>query len=222
MLVIGHRGAKGLAPENTKASFEAALEYKVDAVEFDIRTTQDNIAVVSHDEFLERDKIKLEIAKTDYIEIQRTFPDTLTLSETLSFLDCRVPVIIEVKPGSNISPILKDIENALHGGWKDEYIAVSSFDFELLKNIRRIFPDVRIIVNEKWSGLRAGRRAKKLKTEYITMSQLWLWSGFVHSVSRRGYKLTAYTMNKPQKAEKWAKAGLYGAVTDFPDRFNKE
>lgn len=52
--VIGHRGAAGLAPENTLASFRAAADLGVEMVEFDVRLTADFQPVVFHDDTLER------------------------------------------------------------------------------------------------------------------------------------------------------------------------
>jgi glycerophosphoryl diester phosphodiesterase len=52
--IIGHRGASGLAPENTVASFDLAIEQGAEAVEFDIRLTADGEAVVFHDPTLDR------------------------------------------------------------------------------------------------------------------------------------------------------------------------
>lgn len=49
IMVIGHRGAAGLAPENTLAAFAAALDMGVDAVELDVHLTRDGILVVYHD-----------------------------------------------------------------------------------------------------------------------------------------------------------------------------
>ena len=53
MEIVGHRGAKGLAPENTAASLLAAIEQGVDAIEFDVRVTKDHIVVLHHDPRLE-------------------------------------------------------------------------------------------------------------------------------------------------------------------------
>ena len=52
--IIGHRGASGLAPENTIASFDLALAEGAEAFEFDIRLTADSVPVVFHDETLDR------------------------------------------------------------------------------------------------------------------------------------------------------------------------
>lgn len=54
ILVIGHRGASGLAPENTMPSFERALAEGADWVECDVRTTKDERFVIVHDSTLDR------------------------------------------------------------------------------------------------------------------------------------------------------------------------
>lgn len=219
MLVIGHRGARGLAPENTKAGFEAALAHNVDAIEFDVRTTKDNVAVLCHDDCIRAGKDKLPVANTDYISLQQAQPSLLTLSEALDFLDNRLPIVIELKPECDISPVLRDIEHGLRSGWHDTHINLSSFDTNLLHKIKRVLPDLTYVVNERWSGVRALRRARRLDTMHITMNQRWLWRGFIASMARRGYVLSAYTVNTPSKARRWEGAGLTAVVTDFPDRY---
>lgn len=52
--LVGHRGAAGLAPENTLAGLSAALEYDVDRVEVDVRETADGAVVCCHDPTLDR------------------------------------------------------------------------------------------------------------------------------------------------------------------------
>ena len=51
---IAHRGASGLAPENTLRAFSKALEIGVDGVELDVRGTLDGELVVLHDQSLDR------------------------------------------------------------------------------------------------------------------------------------------------------------------------
>ena len=45
----GHRGARGLRPENTLPSFEAALDARVNSVETDLHLSSDGEVIVSHD-----------------------------------------------------------------------------------------------------------------------------------------------------------------------------
>ena len=53
VLVHGHRGARGVRPENTLPAFEYAIEAGVDVLELDMAVTKDDVIVVSHDPVLE-------------------------------------------------------------------------------------------------------------------------------------------------------------------------
>jgi glycerophosphoryl diester phosphodiesterase len=53
--LVGHRGARGLAPENTLPAFAAALSLGVTALELDTAMTRDGVIVISHDQALNPD-----------------------------------------------------------------------------------------------------------------------------------------------------------------------
>ena len=53
-LIIGHRGASAVAPENTMAAFREAIAAGADGIEFDVRLTRDGTPVVIHDCTLHR------------------------------------------------------------------------------------------------------------------------------------------------------------------------
>lgn len=55
----GHRGARGLKPENTLPAFETALDLGVDTLELDLHYTSDGIVVLWHDDKIEKDKCRL-------------------------------------------------------------------------------------------------------------------------------------------------------------------
>ena len=50
--LIGHRGARGLMPENTMEGFEYTLDLGVMALEFDVLLSKDNVPVITHDNYL--------------------------------------------------------------------------------------------------------------------------------------------------------------------------
>ena len=110
-LVIGHRGAAAVRPENTLPSFEHAIDLGVDALEFDVRITADGVAVVHHDASTARtcgDDLLIErstIEQLRRLDAATTFtgvyaPVTQTviplLDEVLA-LTRDMPVIIECK-----------------------------------------------------------------------------------------------------------------------------
>jgi glycerophosphoryl diester phosphodiesterase len=53
-LIIAHRGASALAPENTLAAFRRAIADGAEGIEFDVRLAKDNVPVVIHDADLKR------------------------------------------------------------------------------------------------------------------------------------------------------------------------
>jgi glycerophosphoryl diester phosphodiesterase len=54
----GHRGTRGLAPENTLAAFRRALEIGVTTIETDLGVTKDDVVVISHNPFLSPDLVR--------------------------------------------------------------------------------------------------------------------------------------------------------------------
>lgn len=221
MKVIGHRGARGLAPENTIVSLKKALQHKVDEIEFDLRVTKDGVVILHHDrDLIDPRGKRFRIARCTYEELLERKPDLATFSQALEALKGSVPLYIEVKPGEPVKPIVAILRQCLSNGWKAEDFRLASFSFKTLQSLHKALPDITLIVNESWSGVRAKRRAHKLGTKRLSMYHAWLWSGFIRATSKRGFQLVAYPLNNQSKAKRWERFGLYGVVTDYPDRFS--
>ena len=72
-LIIGHRGASALAPENTLAAFRRALADGADGIEFDVRLSRDGVAVVIHDATLSRTaSLRRRVSNLTATELQAT------------------------------------------------------------------------------------------------------------------------------------------------------
>lgn len=220
MKIIGHRGAKGLAPENTLASLHKALEHHVDAIEFDVRVTKDQTVVLHHNpDIVDASGNSLLIADSTYDELLHHKPDLATLQTIFAEIPKNTQLVIEVKPHETLQPIVREVQRAVNAGWQPSALAFASFSFTILRHLHHTFPDIAMIVNERWSGVRAHHRAKRVAATRVTMNQRWLWSGFIRSVRHGNIELVAYTVNDPKKAKRWATYGLAGVVTDYPDRF---
>lgn len=217
MKIIGHRGARGLAPENTIASLQKGLEHHVDEIEFDLRVTKDHIVVLHHDTALkDASGQKLVIANCDFDELKQHKPDLTTFREAMEFIGAKTTAYIEVKPGELVKPIVEILEPF---AGDSSLLLLGSKSQKTLCELHAALPNIPKIVIEPWSGIRATYHARQVGTKYISMNQLWLWPGFINHMNRSGYKLYAYTINDITKAKRWEKAGLYGIVTDYPDLF---
>lgn len=220
--IVGHRGARGLAPENTLASIQKALECRVDEIEIDVFVTKDGIPVLDHNGLVRDPAGNLLLIRHHTLEELRAHkPDLATLSEIITAINKAVPLTIEVKPGIPAEPVVRVIEEYLRQGWRVDHFRLASFDFGLLQELHHDLPDVQIVVNETCSGVRATWRARRLGAKRLCMDRHWLWYGFIRAMQRGGWELYAYTLNDPAKARRWARWGLAGVVTDLPDRFQK-
>lgn len=221
MEIIGHRGAKGLAPENTLRSLQSALKHNVDRVEFDIRVTGDHVPVLLHDPVLtDAGEQRLVLAEHSFAELKQHKPDLTTLAEALDCIDTKARPLIEVKRHEPVQPVAKVIDGFLQSSrYKPVDLLLGSKSQKTLLELHRALPKVPTIVIEPWSGMRARWRARQLETTLVAMNQHWLWRGFITPVARSGWQLYAYTLNDPSKAKRWAGYGLAGVITDYPDRF---
>jgi glycerophosphoryl diester phosphodiesterase len=216
MKIVGHRGARGLAPENTLASLTKALEFGVDELEFDLRVTKDKVVILHHDTKLSTPAGDEYTIKDHKFEELKKYKNDLTrLDEVIDqFLD-KCVLHIEVKKNEPIEPIVK----LLKGLTTTDKLLLASKSQKTLVKLHSQLPEIENVVIEPWSGVRAHYRVRQISANRVSMNQLTLWSLYISTITKRGYKIYAYPLNDPKKAKAWEKYGLYGVITDYPDRF---
>lgn len=131
--VQGHRGARGLLPENTIPAFIKALELGVTTLELDLAVTKDNQLLVSHDPFMSHkfsttpegdhiektDELKHNIYQMSYAEIktydvgskfQKQFPDQQLMKIHKPLLKEVVAAVKDYQKKNQSSPVRYNIE----------------------------------------------------------------------------------------------------------------
>jgi glycerophosphoryl diester phosphodiesterase len=236
-VIVGHRGAKGIAPENTLEGFAKAIEVGVDMIETDVQVTQDGVPVLLHKfnvklaQKLENVQLpkerRFDVSELTFTEIRERQPDIPTLQEAIDFINRRVVLMIEIKKGVPTTPVINLVRAYLAKGWQPKDFMFNSAYYSVLKELMDELPGVERIIQGRWSGVRVTYLARKLDTPYILLDQRYIWWGFVRSVSKR-YRLMTFTFPwwagepyKHHKATKWVKHGLYGIITDYPDHYTQ-
>lgn len=194
MKIIGHRGAAGLALENTIASIKAAKRAGVDAIEFDIRMTSDEQFVLSHDQTLSRvsphHHVVKDVVSEHLADIVLHNGERLpTLAEALQAAG-NTPVVIETKGAGWASRLAQFLENY---GPLDA--TVISFNHRELGRFAKLSPAVPTYAIERTKPFDAIQFARQNKFTGVDMN-FWLLNPLTYWMARRkGLEIIVYTVN---------------------------
>lgn len=230
--IIGHRGARNLAPENTLAGMRAAHAHGVRYVEFDAKLTRDGVVILMHDETLDRttDSVGL-VAERDYADLAQVnagkpipghgFEKIPTLAETIALLaDLGMGANIEIKPcpgreRETAAAVVRTVREC----WPPHLPVplLSSFKRPALEEALSLAPDLpRGYLVEKlpanWSA-----EVKALACATLNLGVRDLSSEDAAAAVASGLPLLIWTVNNPDKAVDLLRAGAAGIITDRPD-----
>ena len=216
-LIIGHRGAAGLEPENTLRSFARALDIGVDAIELDVYCVDGQLVVI-HDDTLERTTNgQGEVMATAFDALRRLDAGKgeriPTLEEVFALVGDRVTVNIELKGNATALPSARCI--ASH---RDVDALVSSFDHDELALFRQAAPLAKVAPLFHRTSPRMFDVADALKAWSINLSLKLATADRLREIAGRGYRSLVYTVNDTSVAHQLKSAGAAGVFTDYPDR----
>lgn len=157
-LIVGHRGASAFEAENTLPAFELAIAAGADVVEFDVRMTADDVAVVMHDadvsrttngSGLVRDLSLTELKRLRIRTVAGGEAEVPTLREALACLSGRAAADVEIKniPGEPdfdgtrelaVEATLRLLEEVAFEG----LVLLTSFNPLSIARARELAPDV--------------------------------------------------------------------------------
>tara|TARA_R110002072_G_scaffold19756_3_gene72833 strand:+ start:1969 stop:2727 length:759 start_codon:yes stop_codon:yes gene_type:complete len=241
-LIIAHRGASGLAPENTLAAFTKAIEIGVDRIEMDLRQTIDGEVVVLHDKTINRTtngwgsirKISLKKAKRysagSWFHHDFSSERIPTFREVLELVDGKTTLLLEIKDGSPYHHgIERNIIRLLNEYDAHDWCIVQSFNDRILNNFRAL-PDLHSDIQKLFSAFipvapfYGGSRFsyKRLRNyefaQEVNISYKYVNPLVVRKVHEMKKKVNVWTVNQPENLVKYMKMGVDGIITDYPDR----
>jgi len=224
MLKIGHRGAGKEIPENTIASFNAALDAGMDAVELDVRRTKDGKLIVFHDEKMKRltgaggsigDYTLAELERMKVLGSDYGIP---TLDEVLDAVgDKAKSILIEIKEVGTEKAIVDTVKKHMLAG----KVIIVSFHEEALKAIKEFDKDIStgLIYASYKSPIYNNPidAAKALGAEYLLPLYRFTHTKNVEDAHKNGLKVIVWTIDDREAAKEFKNKGVDGIATDYPE-----
>ena len=224
VLVIGHRGAKGHAPENTISSIKKAIELGVDGIEIDVFRCASGELVVFHDKLVDKltdgkgyiEEISLDSIKKLNVMGDEKIP---TLNEVLDLIDGKVFLNIELK-GPNTSFLTHQLLNEYFNStnWSRNKVFISSFDWNELRAFYQLNKDVRIAVLTDDDPLDAIPIAKDLEAFAINPNYKLLTESNVSKIKSENILIYTWTVNNIKDINKVKRLGVDAIISDFPEK----
>lgn len=239
-IVVAHRGASAYAPENTLAAFELAWEQGADAVEGDFHLSADGQIVCCHDQTTERTGgQKLVVAESTLDQLRTidvgSWKDEryrgeriATLAEALATVPAGKVFYVEVKCGPAIVPTLGEAFEA--SGLSADQLRVIAFDKEVIRAVKKAMPQhqaywLSSLKRDKQSGDWTPASDELIATaQEVHADGLDLKgvrevidAGFVRRCQDAGLSVHVWTVDDPEAAVAFARAGVASVTTNRPD-----
>jgi glycerophosphoryl diester phosphodiesterase len=231
-VIIAHRGAKAFAPENTMASFQRAVDFKADGVEFDIKLTKDGEMIIIHDLTVDRTtngkgKVKdftlSEIRKLDagsFFSAQFKGEQVPILSEVLKNLPKNFIINIEITNyGTIFDGIAKKAAYLVKDLGIQDQVIFSSFLPMNLMITKRILPEVPVAILAdigKSGWLSRSDVFRALSPKFVHPYYSNVDQKFVERQHSLGRKINVWTVNDPAEMLRLAELKVDGIITDDP------
>ena len=244
-LRIGHRGAAALAPENTLASFDAAIACGVDFVEFDVLALHDGTLVLAHSadlSALTAGRAAGGVAERRLRELRRLAPALATLEEALEHLASHssVGLHLDLKTPGHERAVVASL--ARHGAVGRTL--VTSVDAAALRRLAGLEPELRLGLSyplDRWGLARrrvfapaalaalAAARASlprrigpllaRAGATVAALQHLVVTRAVVERSHALGAAVFAWTVDDLRTIRRLAEAGVDGIITNDPRLF---
>jgi glycerophosphoryl diester phosphodiesterase len=234
LLRVGHRGARGHAPENTMASFTKGADLGVDAVETDIQLSKDGEIVLIHDHTVDRttdghgfvkDMTLAELKKLDaggWYDPGFSGERIPTLAELLTWAKDRIGVALEIKNGPIYYPGIaeKTVRLVRRHGMESQVILIS-FDHFVLREAKRIAPEIATGILYVGGLVDPVAAARAALADSLNPHWAYVTPELVRDAHAAGLAISPWNPDDVATLRMLSEMGVDSAGTDHPELFGK-
>ncbi|MFC4727002.1 glycerophosphodiester phosphodiesterase [Coralloluteibacterium thermophilus] len=228
--VTAHRGASGVAPENTLAAFDAAFDAAIaagaDAIEFDVRLSADGAVVVVHDSDFRRVAgdprrvVETSLDAMRALDVGAWFGPAFageripTLGEALAHIDRRALALVELKPDAhNARDLLEATVREIEAGGFGDAAMLASLSPDLVRAAGAEAPHLRLAL---FANAALPGTAQRTGFDMLGLNHLQVDARAVADARRHGYRLQVWTVNDPVLMARYIDLGVDDVSTDLP------
>jgi glycerophosphoryl diester phosphodiesterase len=224
MLKIAHRGAKAYEPENTLQAFQKALDLHSDGIELDVHLSADGHIIVMHDDTIDKmtngkgDINSYTLAELKSFRIAGKF-QIPTLNEVFDLVDKKCFINVELKNADTSKNVVSLIEEYINKkSWNYEHFIISSFDWNALKEVQNLNPNIPIGVLTEEDLDMALAFAETIKAKAIHPDFQLLNKEKVLQIQEKGFLVFPWTVNSEEDIQKVKSYQVNGIISDNPDK----
>lgn len=229
-IIIAHRGAAGLAPENTLVAIQEAINQRVNFIEVDVQRSIDNVLILIHDKKVDRTTNGTgAIAKLSWRDISKLdagshFSEKFmgepvpTLDAALKLAQSKpITLVLELK-SSHLYPEIEHqiIEYVKKFDMWDQVIIIS-FNYNDLEKVNTLAPNLSLGFLWPWPLLPHGINSSKIKVVSVFWPTVILNPFLVRNLHNQGCQVWVWTVNTPQLMRLLFWLGVDGITTDRPN-----
>ena len=237
-LIIGHRGASAVAPENTMAAFREAIAVGADGIEFDVRLARDGVPVVIHDSSLRRtgglnkrvaDLSSQEIIKVDvgsWFAPRFTNESVPSLSELFTlFQSNNASLYLEMKCDSpaEYKPLAEACCQMIEEYSFKERVVVECFQLAALQILKEIDSEIKTaaLFDRVFTDQSVITRATQIGAMAVALHHRLARRELVEKSKQVGLHVAVWTVDDPAWVQIARDIGIDALITNDPARMIK-
>ena len=229
MRIIGHRGARGEAPENTLGGFQYIHDLGIRAVEFDVRQLKDHELIIMHDDNMLRttgidqalyplNSTQLDTYNQAHIWLDWEKQSTPTLLQALQIMQDFEHLEVEVKAvetQAEAERLTQHLTQQLRGF--ERTAVITSFDLKILQALQDQHSTFKrgLLIEDDIQHLAIEQALKYDCCQIGWMNQL-ATDDLLKATQQANLAISVWTVNDIERAKHLRDCGIDGLITDFP------
>ncbi len=228
ILITAHRGASGVAPENTMSAYLLAMEMEADFAELDVQETSDDVLILFHDKnYIRTAGDSSNVWEMPYDSIvgfdvgswkSETYAgEPIPLfSDIIDSVNGRMKLNVEIKMNGHEDGLTEHVIKVIQEKKFGSQCIVTSFDFEAIEKVRKLDPSLK--VGYIFSKMPEGVDVFAADVDLLSVKNTLATKEFVEKAHAAGKEVHVWgKVDEPEEMVRLYELNIDSPITNHPD-----